>query len=134
MNHDKIIDYIKIANHWIDTSNSDYKTMLNLFNSKDYHWALFLGHLVIEKLIKANIVKVKRQYPPFIHDLKRLSKLSEIDFTEEHLNWLNTITTFNLNARYDSYKQEFYKKCNKLFTEEWIAKIKELRLWINKTL
>lgn len=29
---------------------NDYNTMLNLFKSKDYHWNLFVGHLVIEEL------------------------------------------------------------------------------------
>ncbi len=31
--------------------------MLNLFDTKDYHWSLFMGHLVIEKLLKGKIVK-----------------------------------------------------------------------------
>jgi hypothetical protein len=28
------IDVDKIVRHWIDTSNEDYETMLNLFDSK----------------------------------------------------------------------------------------------------
>ncbi|NMA69670.1 MAG: HEPN domain-containing protein, partial [Desulfitobacterium sp.] len=46
-----------IIRFWKDSSEKDYSTMLNLFNSKDYHWSLFLGHLVIEKLLKALYVK-----------------------------------------------------------------------------
>lgn len=134
MNSEETIDYTKIAQHLIDTSDNDYKTMINLFESKDNHWALFLGHLVIEKLIKADIARNTKKHPPFLHDLRRLAKLSHIVFNDEQLNWLNTITTFNLNARYDSYKQEFYKKCTPSFTKEWINKIKGLRLWIKKTL
>ena len=104
MNSEEIVDYTKIAQHWTETSDNDYKTMINLFESKDNHWALFLGHLVIEKLIKADIVMNTKKHPPFLHDLRRLAKLSHIDFNDEQLNWLNSITTFNLNARYDSYK------------------------------
>ncbi len=43
----------ELIQYWIATSDRDYQTMENLFKSKDYHWALFLGHLVIEKLLKA---------------------------------------------------------------------------------
>jgi len=35
-----------------------------------------------------------------------------------------------MNARYDSYKEAFYKKCTLEFTSEWIGKIKTLREWI----
>jgi len=39
------IDVEKIQNHWITTSDKDYNTMLHLFEVKDYHWALFIGHI-----------------------------------------------------------------------------------------
>jgi len=30
------IDIDKIVRHWVDTSDEDYRTMLNLFDSKSY--------------------------------------------------------------------------------------------------
>ncbi len=89
----------KIVKHWINTSDGDFQTMNNLFDSKDYHWALFMGHLVIEKLLKGKIVKDTNQHSPFSHDLRKLSKLSGLKLDEEKIKWLDTITTFNLNAR-----------------------------------
>ena len=127
-------DIEKICNHWITTSDNDFSTMLNLYNSKDYHWALFVGHIVIERLIKAAVVKNTKDNAPFTHDLRRLSQLSQIAFKDEHIIRLDTITTFNINARYDSYKQAFYKKCTPEFTSEWISNIKELREWIKARL
>ncbi|MBW8050902.1 MAG: HEPN domain-containing protein [Cytophagales bacterium] len=44
------MDTQKITTHWIESSDKDFETMNHLFQTKDYHWALFLGHLVIEKL------------------------------------------------------------------------------------
>ncbi len=66
------IDVNKIVTHWISTSDGDFQTMLNLFDTKDYHWALFMGHLVIEKLLKGKIVKDTKQHAPFTHDLRKL--------------------------------------------------------------
>lgn len=43
----------ELISYWIESSESDFSAMQNLFRSKDYAWSLFLGHLVIEKLIKA---------------------------------------------------------------------------------
>ncbi|NQU88424.1 MAG: HEPN domain-containing protein, partial [Mariniphaga sp.] len=51
------LDYEKSINHWIESSDRDFLTMTNLLKSKDYSWSLFLGHLVIEKLLKALVVK-----------------------------------------------------------------------------
>jgi HEPN domain-containing protein len=123
-------DIEKIYNHWINTSDKDFITMMNLYNSRDNHWSLFIGHIVIERLLKACVVKQTSDHAPFTHDLTKLAKLSGISFSEEYLDWLDTISTFNMNARYDSYKEAFYKKCNLEFTSEWIEKIKNLREWI----
>ena len=110
MNNEEInID--NIFNHWIETSENDFSTMNHLYDSNDYHWSLFIGHLVIEKILKACIVKETKTHAPFSHDLRRLAKLSKLGFEEKHIIWLDVITTFNLNARYDSYKKDFFKKC-----------------------
>jgi len=128
------IDIEKTFFHWIMTSDKDYDTMIHLFEVKDYHWSLFIGHIVIERLLKAKIVKISGNHAPFTHDLRRLAKLSEIEFQSIQIGWLDTITIFNLNARYDSYKQAFYEKCTLEFTAEWISNIKELRSWIKQML
>ena len=128
------INIEKITNYWITTSDRDYETMIHLFEKKDFQWALFIGHLVIERLLKAAVVGRTKNHAPFTHDLRRLAKLSQIEFNETNKKWLDTITTFNLNARYDNYKQDFYKRCTSEYTEEWVAIIKELRLWIKKQL
>jgi hypothetical protein len=41
------MDKNKHIEFWKETSDKDYITMLNLYDTKDYHWALFIGHLVI---------------------------------------------------------------------------------------
>jgi HEPN domain-containing protein len=93
-----------------------------------------MGHIVIERLLKACIVKKSQKHAPFTHDLTKLADISGLSFPEEYLDWLDTITTFNLNARYDSYKEAFYKKCTFQFTTEWIEKIKKLQSWIKERL
>jgi HEPN domain-containing protein len=124
------IDVNKIVNHWIETSDNDYQTMLTLYNSKSYSWALFLGHISIEKLLKALYVKNFNKHAPFTHNLYRLAELIQIDLTDEYADWLDEVTSFNLNARYDDYKKEFYSLCTQDYTKSWIEIIKKLRTWI----
>jgi HEPN domain-containing protein len=66
------IDVDKVVKHWIDTSLEDYNTMHSLFISKSYSWALFIGHISLEKLLKAYYVKKHRTHAPFTHNLYRL--------------------------------------------------------------
>jgi len=126
-NKDKLIEY------WIAGSDDDYETMIAMFDSKKYSWSLFIGHLMIEKLLKAYYVNVKSDYPPFIHNLLRLAEKAELHLTDDMKKQLVTITAFNINTRYDDYKMSFKKQCTAEFTIEWIDKLKELRQWI-KTL
>lgn len=65
------IDIKRVISYWVDSSAKDYRTMENLIESGDYNWAMFLGHLVIEKLLKAINVKVHRKHAVYGHDLLR---------------------------------------------------------------
>jgi hypothetical protein len=43
----------EIVRYWLESSNDDYQVVESLFDNGHYAWALFLSHLVIEKLLKA---------------------------------------------------------------------------------
>jgi len=127
---DKIKNIDTIIHHWRESSEQNYATMQNLIKTKEYSWALFMGHLVIEKLLKALYVKKLHQHPLFSHDLLRLAKKIDLELPVGYDEWLDEITTFNLNARYDDYKHNFNKLCTIDFSNEWITKIETLRLWL----
>ncbi len=104
-------DKERIINYWIESSDKDFKTMNDLYETKNYSWSLFMGHLVIEKLLKALFVKKKGEYPPLIHDLRRICEKSGIEIDMPQQIILDSISRFNINARYDDYKQSFYLLC-----------------------
>ncbi len=128
------MDVDKIVEHWTGSSDNDFTTMLVLYNAGSYGWALFMGHIAIEKLLKAHFVKQNGTHAPFTHNLYRLAQLGGLEVSEQQAEWLFRITTFNINARYDDYKKEFYSLCTPDFTKEWIEKIETLRLWIKSML
>lgn len=125
-------DKEKLVNYWIAGSDDDFETMITLYESGRYSWCLFVGHLMIEKLLKAYFVVVNSDFPPYIHNLLRLAEKSEIVLDEEKKLFLVTVTAFNINSRYDDYKMSFQKKCTPEFTKEWVTKIKDKRTWIKE--
>ncbi len=129
---DRKIDTQKLIKHWIESSDDDYDTMLDMYNAKRYSWSLFIGHLMIEKLLKALYVNIKSDYPPYIHNLLRLAEKADMELDSEKKEQLVTITAFNINARYDDYKMSFKNRCTPEFAAEWIDKLKVLRKWIKQ--
>lgn len=128
------MDTRELINYWIETSDRDYATMHNLYQSGDYHWALFMGHLVLEKLLKACYVTTTGNHAPRIHDLLRLAETSQLQIDEKMADHLDIITTFNISARYPDFKQTFYKKCTRDFAYENIRRIEEVRMWLKAIL
>lgn len=123
----------KLIAYWVASSDDDFETMMDMFRAGRNSWSLFIGHLMMEKLLKAYYVNSKAGYPPFIHNLLRLAEKSGLKLSKEQKEQLVTITAFNINARYDDYKLSFKKLCTPEFTNEWIDKLIMLRKWI-KTL
>ena len=100
----------ELISYWISSSDKDFSTMENLLKSQDNTWALFIGHLVIEKLLKAYYLKTVDDTPPYMHHLLRLAEKTDLPLSEVQKDSLILLTTFNINARYPDYKQDFYKK------------------------
>ena len=122
-------DRDKVIQFWIESSDEDFETMITLYDNNRLSWSMFLGHLMIEKLLKALYVKLNNEYPPYIHNLLRLAEKCNITLNEEQQLFFATVTAFNINARYDDYKMSFQKTCTPDFCAIWIEKIKIQRLW-----
>lgn len=125
------MDKKRLVNYWNESSDTDYSAMNVLFNNGHYQWALFIGHLVIEKLLKAYYIKQKSIDFPRIHNLLRLAEEAGLPLSDEQKDFLLEVTTFNIKARYPDYKLRFYKKATKEFTEIYLLRIKEFREWLH---
>lgn len=113
----------KIVKYWEETAADDFITMKSLFKSKRYHFSLFVGHLVLEKILKAHVVFDTKKDAPFTHNLSNLQERTTLNLPEETLDLINKISDFNIRGRYPDYKQAFYKKCTQEFTKEYLEKI-----------
>lgn len=125
---------MKIEEHiqfWLESADNDLDTAEKLFTVEKYDWCLFLGHLVLEKVLKAHYVKDnENQMPPRIHNLVKLSEKTSIKLTEKQKSFLDEVTDFNLEVRYPEYKKEFQKMCTREFCKRKFSKIKEEYKWL----
>ncbi len=103
--------------------------MQHLFEKKDYHYCLFIGHLVLEKILKAIYIDRVGKSPPYKHGLLKLANLAGIKLTADQEAFLDEATGFNIAARYPDYKFDFYKKCTRAYTKPRVQKILEFYRW-----
>lgn len=121
--------------YWIESASHDLDTAESLFATGKYDWCLFIGHLVLEKILKALYVQDnKNKLPPKIHNLVKLSECTNLVLSVEQRIFLDEVNDFNLEVRYPAYRQEFYKKCTKDFAEPYFKRIKEMFQWIKSHL
>lgn len=71
---------IETIKYWLKAAEMDLPISEKLFNSKDYVWSLYIGHLVLEKSLKALLVSVNDITPPKTHNLVKLAQLTELNF------------------------------------------------------
>ena len=77
-------------------------------------------------------VRLGTPYAPKSHDLLYLAEKSELELTDKQKTLLDTISDFNMNARYDDYKREFFAKCTDDYTSIQIKNIEEMRKWLKE--
>ena len=125
---------IDLMNYWFDSANSDFDTMMVLFENRKNTWCLFIGHLVIEKMLKGIYAKNNPQNPisPKTHNLILLSQKAKLYVSQEIREKIQIINTFNISARYDDYKKSFEEKCTNEYTSKQVKNIEEVLIWLKE--
>lgn len=122
----------EVIKFWLESAEDDLDTAEKLFEARKYHHCLFFCHLFLEKGLKALAVSKTGEHAQPIHDLTRLAKTAKVKLGPRKEKQLNTISRFNIKARYNSYKFKFYKQATKKYTLEWFNRCKEIYQWLKK--
>ncbi len=118
--------------YWIESAADDWRVANHLLEKGDYSYALFFGHLSLEKTLKALYTSRKNKTPPLTHRLVYLAEAVDLEISEEQLELLEIVTDFNLEARYPDEKFSFKKKCTENFTKGYLKKIEEMNKWLQR--
>lgn len=110
-----------LINAWVTSASEDLEIANKLFTDKKFSYSLFFCQLALEKLLKALCVKNNDTYPPITHDLIKLAGSSKAVISNEDKDYLAEISTFNIEARYDIFKEKLYKKATSEYTERYIG-------------
>jgi len=123
-------DVARTVRYWKDSASYDIGTGKSLLEAKRFPYALFFGHLSLEKVLKALVVKSSRNHAPYTHSLILLAAKTNVQFSESILDRLAEYTNFHLESRYPAETKEFYEKCTEEFAESKFHEIEELYQWL----
>ena len=124
----------ELINFWFESAENDLDTMRLLYKNKKNTWSLFIGHLVVEKLLKGLIIRNNSDVliVPKIHNLILLSQKANLVVPNKIKEKIQVINTFNISARYDDYKKTFEEKCTDSYTKNQINNIEEVVKWLKE--
>jgi len=126
------IDIKKVVTYWKKEATQSFATAQYLYKGKRYSDCLFFCHLTIEKILKGLTVEKTKEHAPYIHELDSLAEKTKLNLSDEQLQNLKIITTFNIRARYDDIKLSFYKKCTAEYAKKYLETTNQLHLWLKK--
>jgi len=117
--------------YWFGSADHDLETAEDLFIAGRFDWCLFLGHLVLEKALKAVYVRDnENRFPPRTHNLLKLAEATKLRLDDDQNVFLDEVNDFNLEVRYPEFRQEFYKYCTRELAADYFIKIKEFYQWL----
>ncbi|MEK7994623.1 MAG: HEPN domain-containing protein [Planctomycetota bacterium] len=127
-------DVNKTVAYWEQSAAYDFKTAFSLLKEAKYPYALFFGHLTLEKILKALVVQQTGNHAPFTHSLPLLASKLNINMPFDMAKQLAAFMEFYFEARYPDEVKMFYVKCTRTFADRHLKEIKKVYLWLQKKL
>jgi HEPN domain-containing protein len=128
------MDVNKVVQYWVELALADWPVVNHLFASGDYNYALFFGHLYLEKLLKALVVKATQQHAPRRHDLLLLAERAGLTVSEDIRDVLVRITGYSTETRYPEERLGVQKRYTREYCEGEIKVIREVAQWLKSEL
>ena len=119
-----------VVHYWLTEAAEALQVADHLVEKGDYSYALFFGHLAVEKMLKSLYVQRLQEHAPPIHNLLRLARAAGVEPDERQTEALIVITAFNIESRYPDLNRAFRDRCTPEFTARQMGTIKEVFLWL----
>jgi HEPN domain-containing protein len=95
-----MVDIEKQIQYWVEGAKEDWDVAQELLAKGRVRHALFLGHLALEKILKANVCRITQDLAPRIHNLIRLAELTGFNLSPDQIDILAEMNAFNVEGRY----------------------------------
>ncbi len=126
-----MINVQKQIEYWINGAIDDMESAKILIERHRLLHGLFFCHLVIEKALKAHVVKITQEIAPRTHNLMYLLEKATVELSENEEIFLGILMKYQLQGRYPDYNPIIP---DKLIVENYLEKTENLMQWLRKKL
>jgi HEPN domain-containing protein len=115
----------------INQAGEDFRAALVLADAGFYGHALFWAHLVLEKFCKALWI-FKNQNPvyPYIHNLLRLLKESNVELSNDQIEFYAEMNQFQAQGRYSDELKKMENTVNNELAIQYLENTKKEMKWL----
>lgn len=124
----------KTVKYWLESASYDLETGRSLLDSGKYPYALFFGHLALEKTLNACVVKSTKKHAPYTHSLLLLASNTGMEIPEEILDRLAEYMEFHIESRYPDENRKFYNRCTEKFARQKFSEMEDTFSWLHQKL
>ena len=118
---------------WIESSEYDFETAKAMFKAGRYNYCIFMCHQAVEKLLKALIIFINKEFPPKTHNLIIL--LEEIDHypDKEMQTIILKLNPHYMVSRYpDAAGGPSHKMYNDQIASEFLKDTEKVMEWLKQ--
>jgi HEPN domain-containing protein len=108
------------------------ETAAHMLRTGRYLYVIFLCHLAIEKMLKANVSEVTHSAPPRTHDLIYLVKKGELEIPQPFLEFIGKINTASIPTRYPEDLQRAISDYPESVARDYLEQTQEIILWLKQ--
>lgn len=126
-----MIDIEKQIEYWKTGAIDDLESAKILIEKNRLLHGLFFCHLVIEKAIKAHVVKKTNEIAPRSHNLIYLSEKANLEFSDDNEIFLGILMKYQLQGRYPDYNPIIPEKSKVI---NYLVKTEKLSKWLKEKL
>jgi HEPN domain-containing protein len=124
------MDVEKHVRYWSEGAQQDLCVSEDLLGQGHCEWSLFIGHLVLEKDLKALYCLVNAQVPPKTHNLALLAGMCRLQLDEPKERFLRVVNTFQTQVRCPTPTSDCAAQFSREFAEDTIRRIKDFHEWL----
>ena len=119
--------------HWLSSAEESWESAKYLAKGKHFSLSLFALHLSLEKMFKAIWIKKSvKDNPPYIHDLRKLAEMVNLEISAEDYDYLAIINSWNIRGMYPDYTKRLYQSTTVNYLNEQIGRTGKIKLWLQE--
>jgi HEPN domain-containing protein len=126
-----MINVQKQIDYWVNGAIEDLESAEILIERKRMLHGLFFCHLVIEKILKAHVVKISHEVAPRTHNLIYLLEKTNLELPESEEIFLGILMKYQLQGRYPDYNPIIPDQS---IVKNYLNQTKNLFQWLKKKL